>query len=596
MYYEVSNKVYNHKLTEHEISHNNPFAKNTGRGKKKTRQTFFLVKDRPEKLFQFYKAGFCLKPHAFNFDNEQHPDCFVNSIVLDFDNLTKTQCDFVKANSKFGDYSSGMKTKLKEIEGIPNAPQPTVWKYKVFFPVEKCLCTYEDVDGKFLEAVKFYNPGRSEDEVKGIWTAWKRANNRKNNVNGVFQSKFNGWILPDVAMLNSYRTQITYGIDVNQSEKYKVYDDEWTYRNLPVAGMGKYATTDKYSYRGLDWKIEDGRPEHKKVEPDITAIEEDEKSLMKLIPFQYDTFNLPLSKAKMCGLLKQNHIADVVLGGSSLKYMLAKVFGRQLDLSFNFDELMRDAALVGKSMARVLCETRKQGLTMFIRHHALEDCVKAFKEIHGQNIFTQLKKYNKLEEVIHQIARSFEVAGKKFPIWRQEQRLALTTPSPEVMEARNKWRDTGLEEDMIEFFRIRNADILKRWEEAKSPIYNSPYDYHKRGVKQNLFRTLMDGEIKIESPTAFVERMRLDIIPQEDGQFSDDLLKKWYVQYKTLWNKTYPENTIGRKSRRGKWAEMFNGKTTEEVQVIIKTLDISKQMKQDLMKRYVKNTDKGILW
>lgn len=604
MYYEISNIVFNHKLSEHEIRHSNPFAKTIGRGKKKTRQNFFLVKDKPEKLFQFYKAGFCLKPHAFNFEKEQQPDCFVNCIVLDFDNLTKEQCEFVKSSSTYGDYSSGMKTKLKEIEGIPNAPLPAVWKYKVFFGVEKCLCTYEDVDAKFLEAVMFYNPERNQEEVKATWIAWKKANNRKNNVTGVFQTRFNGWILPDVAMLNSYRTQITYGVDVNQAEKSKVVEDDWIYRHFPTAGAGKFPTTDKSSYYGLDWKVEEAKPDRtKKDEPNENAIKSDMEALTKMASFNYDRFNLPMSKARLCVLLKKNHLDDVVLGGSSLKFMLVKIFGKQLDLTLSVDELMRDASLVGKSIARVLCETRKQGLTMFTRHHALEDCVKAFKEIHGQNVFQELdvrdKKNNthRMEEVVRQIAKSFEVAALSFPRWRHEQRLAKTPMSQNVIAARDKWRDSGLEEDMIEFFKVRNKDIMERWEEAKTSEYNSPYDYHRRGFKAEVFKMLMDGEIKIETPEEFVDRMRMDIVPSSDGEYSDELLKKWHVQYKTMWNKEHPEDKLRKKHKQYKryvqkrtsmkYDKMFKDMTLSDRKEWIESSDLHRQTKKRLLERYV---------
>ena len=172
MYYEISNVVFNHKLTKWEIEHANPFAKTTGRGKNKRKQDFYLTKDYPRNLFIVYSNGFCIKPHAFSEDG----DMFLNCIVLDFDNLTEIQCEFVKrvVNGKkmYGDYSSGMKTEMFQNEGIENW-KPTKWKYKVFYPVENCLSTYEDVNEKFIEAVAFFNPTRTMEEVRDVWAKWR---------------------------------------------------------------------------------------------------------------------------------------------------------------------------------------------------------------------------------------------------------------------------------------------------------------------------------------------------------------------------------------------------------------------------------------
>ena len=117
MKYEISNLVSNHKYTEWEIQHHNPFG-NIGRGKKKQRRSCYIIDDQPINLFKAYQRGLSMKPHAFNLEqNPETTQCFVNAIILDFDDLTEQECKFVKAvvNGKYnlmpegkqiyGDYS-----------------------------------------------------------------------------------------------------------------------------------------------------------------------------------------------------------------------------------------------------------------------------------------------------------------------------------------------------------------------------------------------------------------------------------------------------------------------------------------------------------
>lgn len=591
MYYEISNVVFNHKLTKWEIEHANPFSKTTGRGKNKRRQEFYLTKDYPRNLFTVYSNGFCIKPHAFSEDG----DMFLNCIVLDFDNLTEIQCQFVKAvvNGKYefkkmyGDYSSGMKTEMSKNDGIEGW-KPAKWKYKVFYPVENCLSTYEDVNEKFIEAVAFFNPTRTMEEVREVWAKWRKANNRKNAEDGVYNPIFTDWILPDVQMANNTRNQITYSVDPSQPEKVKQFDDTWLYRHLPVAGAWKYPPTSKYDYKGLDWKIEESRRDVEKRNISEEAVVECEKTILANIHFPYDRFNLPISKAGFSRLLHRNHFTDLVVGSTGLTLLLSKVFKKHsegTDLTLKLDEMKKDANLAGKCFARILAEIRKQGLTTSMKEEALQDIIRAFKEIHGQNVFTVLSK-KETGAIVHEMARSFMSAWMNYQGWRFNQRLMKVNVSPKVIQARNKWRDTKDEQDRDEFFKELGKDLKARWNEAQKPEYDCPYDFHRRGFKAEVFNILMNGAIKIDNPEDFVKRLRMDIVPSTDGEYSEELLKKWHIQYKTMWNKEHPENPIGRKAKKGKWSEIFKDKSQDEISDIIKNLDVSKQMKYKLKEQY----------
>lgn len=313
----------------------------------------------------------------------------VNCIVLDFDKLTKEQCEFVKKRALYGDYSAGMKKRLHDNEGIEGW-EPDVWKYKVFHPVSNCLCVYEDIYAKFMEAVKYYNPNKTDEEVERIWRLWKKANNHKGE-DGIDNPLFKDWILPDVAMMQSFRTQITYSIDPDSPEKYKVRSDDWMYSHLPTAGFSKYNATDKYDYSGLDWKIGDAVKEvpFKKIgDEHKEGISQIANWIANNCEIQENNFVLPLWKADFARKARRNHFDDLVLGGSKLKRLRAKVFAKiyanhGIDLTLAKDELMKDADMCGKVFARIRGECVFQGIAAS-REDALKDAIKAYREMHGQ--------------------------------------------------------------------------------------------------------------------------------------------------------------------------------------------------------------------
>lgn len=176
---------------------------------KRLKEQVHLVEDTPYNLYLTYKRGFSVKPHPFSKDTLHNAK--VNCIVLDFDNLTPLQKEFVDKvvngiysfGNIYGDYSAGTKTRLYENRDIPNYENPK-WGYKVFYPAD-CLCVWKELNEAFIQAVAFFNPCFSLDEVRTIWRKWLKVNNRK-GADGIGNPIFKDWILPDVAMLNSFRT------------------------------------------------------------------------------------------------------------------------------------------------------------------------------------------------------------------------------------------------------------------------------------------------------------------------------------------------------------------------------------------------------
>ena len=185
MFYEISNVVFNHKPTNWDIRHKNPFHASK---KSKVGNDYYLVEDKPQNLFDVFQRGHCIKPHA-----PTSPKLAVaQTIILDFDNLTKEQCDFIKSkvDGKYefkhceceglemrGDYSAGTKVRLHENKDIPNYVPPK-WGYKVFYPIHRVVMKEEIYDA-FLEAVAFFNPTFPMDEVERVFKAWVKCNNNK---------------------------------------------------------------------------------------------------------------------------------------------------------------------------------------------------------------------------------------------------------------------------------------------------------------------------------------------------------------------------------------------------------------------------------
>lgn len=597
MLYEVSNLVSNHKYTKWEIQHRNPFG-NIGWGKKKQRRYCYLIDDQPINLFKAYQLGLSMKPHAFNLEqNPETTQCFVKTIILDFDNLTKEQCDFLEnicfahkfhPTPMYGDYSSGMKTWLANNENIPGATEPDKWKYKVFFPTRSnTLCVFEDVDAAYMDAVAFFNPAFTREQVREVWTAWKKADNRKDKIT---DPMFDKWILPDVAMLKNFRNQITYGVKPAQGEKFKELDDTEISLKLPV-GMGKFPVTDKNNYIGLDWKLVESKPKFKAKEATREQVEELKKHIKDNCQFPLDDFNLPTTKAGMALFLGKTHLDDLVMPTDAISYINAAYWGqikdRKFDNDFQMEKFKKDAWFVGKTFARIYAEIRWHGETKSYKVQALEDCCTALRKFHGPNIFGIMKPRH-LDEIATQMARAFMSAWNNYPTWRMRQKLLDTTVSPKVVEARNRWRDTKSTEDRNNYFEELNKDVKARWDQADKIKF--PYDYHRRGFKQEVMDILLNGRIKLDTKEDFKARLRSqDITVKKDGDYSDDILDSWFYQYRAEWNKQNPEDPIGRKphkQHKSKYDELFKDMSKEEIAEYINNSDISPNMKSRLRKEH----------
>ena len=587
MFYEISNVVFNHKPTKWEITHKNPFHASKRKG-----NDYFLVEDKPQALFDVFQRGHCIKPHAPTSPRQ----AIAHTIVLDFDNLTKEQCEFVKSivdgayefkNGEHeglvmcGDYSVGTKVRLHENEDIPNYVPPK-WGYKVFYPIERVVMKEEIYDA-FLEAVAFFNPIFPMDEVRRVFKAWVRCNNNKkrNDRLKVTDPIFNGWVLPDVAMLNNFRNQITYGVDVGQREKVKDIGDETISRYS--ASMSKFPSTSKGDWRQGLWEaneVGEAKVEQRDEKVKATVL----GMLKESIQTQGKT-HLPTSKPQFSQMLGIETFNDLVLPQEDMRRLNAACWGKTKNLSIDLYKMKLDATLIGKTIARLAYELKHQDANSRfpngVGRWMVEDCISFFKSIHGMQVFSILDD-KQASVVLDAMARAISKALDTFKEWRTREKLKRTLSDPIVIEARDKWRRTRDCEDGKSYLQLREEDFKRRMSNPPS----MPYAYRRRGLKKELVQDALRRMDAIPTIQDWVEWVKRNMT-NRDGVVDDDAMASWYREYREKWNEMHKASKIQCKKRKSKWAELFQGKSLQEIEAIINGQEISKQMKYKLRKRYL---------
>ena len=632
MYYEISNVVSNHKYTEHERKYRNPFSKTN----KKTNQVY-LVKDNPQHLFKAYSLGHCLRPRPF----KNAKDADVNTIILDFDNLTQPQYEFVRAIVKdkskdgmCGDDSAGMKTWRKECEGIAGAT-PKRWKFKVFYPTS-CLCVYDEIYKAFLEAVSLFNPLRTMEEVEKVWAMWVKANNKsiyfKHNkvVGGIVvhhEGEFNpnhpkvtiddpiftDWILPDVAMLNSFRTQITFGVDPYQGEKIKVLGEEYFVKirhMLKGDGFAREPVSNgKSDYEGLDWKVEFDTKYWQGKELGNESKDKVKKILLATIETMKKSeddgaLETPLSKSDFAKKVGKNNFKDLVVEEDKLisswwygGTMHKARYGTYPD-PIKFNEASPYAKRIAKCLVHNVEEYFMQtnnisgGVFTPIVEMVCRDIVRLFKLKCGSNVFGRYqdkkgvwrdsidaKQFNKFVfKVVNAISSSICAHG----VWRKLKKLELAKhPLAEsYLQHLRKYHETK-DPKYLEMFRKERERVLKQRIDDMEWT-NLPYVRVPRSTKKMLFQHIREKFKPIYDLLVFVKVSR-KWLTKNNIQVDDDRLVKWFKAYRRSLNLT-------RNGERhsSKWSRLFDGKQRDEISEIIDGLDLSKQMKYRLRTKYLK--------
>ena len=585
MNYEISNVVSNHKYSEWEIKHKRPFNK---------KELYYLIKDTPANLFKVYSAGHSLKPHAFK--DPKNSD--VNCIVLDFDNLTKTQYDFVKAivNWKYqfaemyGDDSAGMKTKRYEHENsnIPLPFNPTIWKFKVFYPTQEgTICTYNDIYKSFLEAVSFFNPFFSMEKVKEIWDLWLKANNNKKKVSNPV---FNDWILPDVSYLNSFRTQITYGVNPSQNEKFKVVDAQY----LAGRNIFKFNGTTKDDYSGLDWKMENFINEHEHYS-NLTNENKNKlstrfmSSVEKVRNEGLEAYlNYPYNKPMFAKKLKVYSFDDLLVEDSTINSIIwghiksKRVLGNPDNALVGIEDIVK-AHIFNTIEFCTLKETRID-VDLF-----LNDIVTIIMTRNGTNIFNVIPKFKK-DKLIETVMKAFYNGVKnhnerrlRFKLLRMDAEWIETVRIH--LKKYHELKNQGLKEEANDEMGLYISGLNKVMKEHLNEIEETkyPYAYIKKGTKKHLIEEALISRKQFNNEEEWID-WAIRKIDVEDGEIDEDKLKMWFRFWRSEYNKQ--NNKTVRKSRCSKYD--FTGMNKEEIENTIKNLSVSKQMKSNLRRKWLK--------
>lgn len=594
MKYEVSNIIFKDKPKQ--IGRKYPF--------RRLKEQVHLVEDTPQNLFLTYKRGFSIKPHPFTEDDLHNAK--VNTIVLDFDKLTKEQCEFVKSHSQFGDYSAGTKTRLYENRDIPNYENPK-WGYKVFYPVS-CLCVWKELNQAFTDAVKHYNPNHTDEEVESIWEKWRAVNNRK-GIEGVDNPIFNGWILPDVAMLNSFRTQITYGVKPELKKDYTLSESDWEKAD-GIYSKFAFPSGDKRDYRGLEWRPED-IIQYNDVSNEIavawqTVIDNALKmEVLNAIQNPDDLrLSIPTTKSMVARRLKKQTFEDLPWDEKSNAILNARLYAKKID----FDQAKQVAMDSARTLTHNLLELEAQRNVTFNKTDALKNNIHAICHdilvvVRQRCGLTILQKKGLDDETKKSISDAIVKTTNNYV--RRRVRLKLKTMerewNPPHLELLRQYTITKDKCLLAEYNRQR-----KVWIDNNIKVANElkiPYTYRKRGLKKWLICTacldLTMEELKgfglleptrLETMEDWVEWCKNSLASRQDdlNDVSDDDLRRWWKDYQREFNSKWGSMESKIDKRAGsKYDDMFRDKSKEEISAIISTLDISRGRKSQLRKRWL---------
>lgn len=609
MKYELANIVFKKKPTDNTMRRKYPFTRH--------KEMVRLIEDTPINLYKAYKDGRTFKPHPFKKDNLSNAR--VRSIVLDFDHITKAQCEFLAnicyahrfhQTPMYGDYSAGTKVRLYENRDIPDYVNPK-WGYKVFYPVD-CLCTWEELNNAFLGAVSFFNPQFNMDEVRSVWEKWLKANNNKVKVQNPI---FANWILPDVAMLNSYRTQVTYGVRPEQKEDFVVLkDDERMQGKQPCGGIKDYS--------GLEWKhedaIEDKEPSEEMLKAwnkvlmphlDIAIEEAKQNPESNLRP------TIPTSKSMLARRLNKSKFDDLTWDDKANAIFNARMYSNEIVIG-KARQIGMDAA---RTLTRNLIEMEIQrninialSIQDILKNHAgilMTDIIAAIRQRCGLNILTRvdMRKGGKVKNEFtdddkNAIVKTIVTTSNNYTQFKAKMKIRHieqeTKPAHlKLLEEYTKTKDNALLDAYMKERKEWIADVYKKAAEVKTP-----YIYRKKGLKKWLIGVAcldLPMEELMEygfEPTKLIDEQEWvnwckETLNQREGDLndvSDDELARWYRDYRSEYNKKFGilEGKV-RKQRASKYDKMFKDMTKEQIADYIAKSDLHRQMKKKLREKYL---------
>lgn len=448
------------------------------------------------------------------------------------------------------------------------------------------------------------------EQVKEIWDKWLKANNRKNMISDPI---FKDWILPDVAMLNSFRTQITYGVKPDLKEDHIVKEfpknDIYSIAAFPAGGI--------QDYEGLEW-----RPEEAIEDKDVP--EQVLSAWMNQIysAFDIEIYNaaqnpndlkiqLPTSKSMVARRLKKQNFEDLVWDDKFNGILNARLYAKEID----FDIALTIAKDTARTLARNLMEMEYQRNLNFNRADSVKnnlnaiihDTIVVVRQRCGLTIFSDKKgkqKFNtkKLKEAI---GKSIVNATQNFFRFRTKMKMKHVEAiwNPPHIQILKQYVETGDKALLNLYNEQRKEWIADNIQEADK--VKIPYTYRKRGLKKWLISVanldLSEEELafldlepkRLKDADEWVKWCMETLNARQDdlNDVSEDDLKKWYRDYRREYNAKWGllddkiDKRTGKKS--SKYDELFNGKSKEEISDLIDKMDISRGRKSQLRKEWL---------
>ena len=610
MKYELSNTIFKRKPTEGTMKKKYPFTRH--------KEMVKLILDEPRNLYEAYREGLTFKPHPFTEDNLEN--AHVNCIVLDFDHLTKAQCEFLEnicfahkfhQTPMYGDYSAGTKVRLYENQDIPNYENPK-WGYKVFYPVD-CLCVWSELNEAFLDAVAYFNPQHSKEQAREVWRKWLKANNNKEKVKDPI---FANWILPDVAMLNSYRTQVTYGVRPEQKEDFERVEES------TLKAEAKYPCGGIKDYSGLEWKPEevakDKEPEEELVKNWADKVLTTNLELAIQLAMQnpndpdYLRLTIPTSKSMLARRLKTRHFDDLTWDDKANAILNAHMFSKELAIG-KAREVGMEAA---RTLTRNLIEMERQRNVSYtiqdiVKNHAgllMKDIIATMRQRCGLKVFEnrRMVKGKAVEEFTERdkldLVRSIVRAAANYTAFRARMKLKemeqMTNP-PHLTILKDYARTKDPE--------LKRKYLLERTNWRRSAIeealkLKTPYTYHKKGLKSWLIHvacvdlTMEELEEWGFEPTKLKDKEEWiawcrNALNHKEGDLNDvddEELSRWFRFYRQEYNRKYGSlDGKVKKGRKSKYDELFKDMTKEQIADYIKNSDLHPNMKTRLRGLYI---------
>ena len=269
------------------------------------------------------------------------------------------------------------------------------------------------------------------------------------------------------------------------------------------------------------------------------------------------------------------------------------IYSSQADaLKANLDALLHDIILV----VRQRC-----GLTCF---NSKTDNSKVEMSKSKKKILDSLK-----DEVIKSIVK----AAQNFNKFRMRMKLKSLEMewNPPYREILRKYTETKDKAYLADYMKQRNEWMKRNMAEANK--VKMPYVYRKRGLKKWLISTAtldVDGDIELfgdpvrmENEAEWIEWANNMLNQRQDdmNDVSEEDLSKWFKDYQREYNRKFCKDEMTRviygqtekihkkhKQHKSKWDKEFSGLTSDEIEDKISALTISKQMKSQLRRRYLK--------